>query len=765
MNDSFDDAATLPTAQAEVPRVTLGVGDALGSFRIIRLLGRGGMGEVYEVEHTGLDKRYALKLLPPDFARQPGAVERFRREAKVMAHLEHPHIIQVDDSGETNGRYWLRMALAGGVDVVSGEQRTRVVSLQELADAMGGKLPADTLAELLRQILDGLGYAHAHGAIHRDLKPGNILLSQVGGKLHAKISDFGLVKLVGEEWLRTKTAESVRLSVSLGDMATLAGAGQSTRSLVGTYEYMSPEQKRGEEADARSDLYAVGLIAFRLLTGRQDFSFDLPSQIDSSLAPAWDRLVKSCLKPDRNRRVIDCESLKELLTAVLRQPFQSLGKPAAPDSNPWETELLLLQKTVPIQNPAEESQSAAPENVKLERLNASPKRNQKIGALLLTSGLLILGTATYLTYKTYFEHSENSRQIEAQPHDAQIPNVEKRQQLATLLTQAEQQIAADQTREAAQSLATAFALDPANAAVQKLQTDLEAKIGEQKARSAKVNAELVWERLQKRQLDPGQEIGERRLAIEGQIRLAREAYNRQEWDVAINAYQVALTDIRTVEGLEKERGAAQQRTKKLEADLQAAKDEAEALRKARPKAGSDEGLSPPVASVNMAVIRVVEVNLPLKMLIVDVGAQGGMQSGMGFVVVHEATPVAEVRAADVRATFSGMVIEKVYVGQQPTPGDRLIKARNSDRQDALKLTAEYDNMTFKEFSEAVMKNPPLKIQGFVNQPNRRYAMINGRLVTAGDSLYFESQKHTLTVQINAVLSNAVESEIMAVSGK
>jgi hypothetical protein len=121
---------------------------------------------------------------------------------------------------------------------------------------------------------------------------------------------------------------------------------------------------------------------------------------------------------------------------------------------------------------------------------------------------------------------------------------------------------------------------------------------------------------------------------------------------------------------------SQQRVKELEAAVKAAQDEAEALRKARPKAGSDEALPPPpAATLSAPVIRVREVNLPLRMLIADVGSQGGMQAGMGFVVVHEKTPVADVRASDVRETFTGMVIEKVYAGQQPAPGDRLVARR------------------------------------------------------------------------------------------
>ena len=153
-------------------------GSQLGNYHIVRLLGRGGMGEVYEAEHTVLRRRYALKVLPGHFASNPGALERFQREAEVMANLEHPHILRVDDFGESNGWYWLRMELAKDVSAaaynVLGEAPIR--SLQDLAEALNGRLPQELMLHLVLCILDGLGYAHARGAVHRDLKPSNILL-------------------------------------------------------------------------------------------------------------------------------------------------------------------------------------------------------------------------------------------------------------------------------------------------------------------------------------------------------------------------------------------------------------------------------------------------------------------------------------------------------------------------------------------------------------------------------------------------------------
>ena len=146
---------------------SLSEGIVFGQYKIIRALGRGGMGEVYEAEHTTLGKRYALKLLPADFAMRHGAVERFRREAKVMANLEHENILRVDDFGNTDGRYWLRMELAEGWE---GN-----ITLEDYAKSCGGKIPQKEMAEILKHILLGLDYAHSKGVVHRDLKPSNIV--------------------------------------------------------------------------------------------------------------------------------------------------------------------------------------------------------------------------------------------------------------------------------------------------------------------------------------------------------------------------------------------------------------------------------------------------------------------------------------------------------------------------------------------------------------------------------------------------------------
>jgi serine/threonine protein kinase len=349
-------------------------GDRVGEYRIVRLLGRGGMGEVYEAEHSTLGRRYALKFLPADFAKSSGAIERFRREAKVMANLEHPNIVKVDDFDEFKGRYWLRMELVSGVEVDDlrsvvvrdlppspkttadrpgsktsslrspsakneltscvKDPAINAISLSDLAEACGGKLDEGLLSHILHQILDALSYAHAKGAIHRDLKPGNILLDcrvcrdRASDKSEmsdlsdciAKISDFGLVRLVGEDWIKSQAELSVKLSLSIGDMRTMGAdpsAGSSTRSLIGTYEYMSPEQKSGGEAGKASDVYAIGLMAYKLLTGK-NIGPRPPSYYCKGISPKWDDFVFRSLEEDPSERFPDASAMLSALDPLLR---------------------------------------------------------------------------------------------------------------------------------------------------------------------------------------------------------------------------------------------------------------------------------------------------------------------------------------------------------------------------------------------------------------------------------------------------------------
>lgn len=308
-------------------------GQAFGQYKVIRLLGRGGMGEVYEVEHPVLRKRYALKLVNREIMARPDAVQRFQREAQVMASFQHPNIVAVDDFGETEGRTWLRMELVGGgaadedgegrradgqVGEGAGGEARGINSLSDLL--RGEPLPEGLVVDLLKQILDGLAYAHGQGVVHRDLKPSNILLDggwkmANGGESEdspsairhsassptAKITDFGLVRLAGEQWVQSQVQLTVARSMADPDSTRLddgsgGSKGTSTQALLGTFEFMAPEQKKGQEADARSDLYAIGLIAFRMLTGEESPGMETASQLVPDLNPNWDAWLVRALK-------------------------------------------------------------------------------------------------------------------------------------------------------------------------------------------------------------------------------------------------------------------------------------------------------------------------------------------------------------------------------------------------------------------------------------------------------------------------------------
>ncbi len=208
----------------------------------------------------------------------------------------------------------------------------------EYAEAAGGRLDPDEVAAVFAQILDGLAYAHERGVVHRDLKPGNILICGSAPKHRTpntehsvfKIADFGLVRLVGEEWVRSQAELSVKMSMSIGGMQTELpeGAGTSTKSMLGTFEYMSPEQKDGKEATAASDVYSVGMMMYRLLTGKQ-VGPRPPSHYVKGLVPAWDDLILTALEEDATDRFADAAGMRERLPMEGETPVEPVLVDAA----------------------------------------------------------------------------------------------------------------------------------------------------------------------------------------------------------------------------------------------------------------------------------------------------------------------------------------------------------------------------------------------------------------------------------------------------
>ncbi len=277
----------------------------IGVYRLKRLLGRGGMGEVYLAEHQLLKRPAAIKLISPENAGDPKALQRFEREVRSAATLTHPNTIEIYDYGRTdNGTFYYVMEYLRGMN---------------LADLVKqhGALPEQRVLHFLSQAAHALAEAHRAGLIHRDLKPANIFAAERGGVFdYVKILDFGLVK-----------DNKARLGNETNDNdITVEG------SITGSPHYMSPEQSVGGEADARSDLYSLGAVAYYLLTGRPPFEGDnavavlvahardeVPpiSQVRDDVSPGVEAIVRRCLSKQPDDRFASAEDLAAALNACI----------------------------------------------------------------------------------------------------------------------------------------------------------------------------------------------------------------------------------------------------------------------------------------------------------------------------------------------------------------------------------------------------------------------------------------------------------------
>jgi len=284
-------------------------GVSLGHYRIEALLGAGGMGEVFRARDLRLGRDVALKVLPRAFSQDAERVARFEREARILASLNHPNLLVIYDVGE-DGPFRFTVT-----ELLEGK------TLRDVLD--GGPFGRDRSVNTALQILKGLGAAHARGVVHRDLKPENIF---VGPEGHVKILDFGLA-----------TQPSPRPGTSSEETAPL-GARTTPGGLLGTYQYMAPEQLRGEPVDPRADLFAVGLLLFEMLTGRHAFARPSPAEVVAALLrePATDpRAFDSSIPESLSLAVLQClEKRPKDRPSRASDLAQRLSGKASPDSRP-----------------------------------------------------------------------------------------------------------------------------------------------------------------------------------------------------------------------------------------------------------------------------------------------------------------------------------------------------------------------------------------------------------------------------------------------
>ena len=279
------------------------IGKRLGRWRLVRELGRGGMGRVYLAEEERADgdgppRQAAVKVLSPALAQEAGFVHRFRREIEALRRLDHPHIVRLFDAGEADGWYYCAM------EFVDGQ------SLEQVVDRRG-RMPWNEVVAIAIQTCAALKHAHDHGIVHRDLKPANLFLQQDGT---VKLLDFGIAKVFSERRLT------------------------ATDAVVGTADYLSPEQAAGKPVTPRSDLYSLGVVLYLLLTGRTPFRasstaemlhkhrfgrYDPPRRIVPEIPHDLDRLVCELMEKDPMHRPADAAVVGRALERIHRKAARS----------------------------------------------------------------------------------------------------------------------------------------------------------------------------------------------------------------------------------------------------------------------------------------------------------------------------------------------------------------------------------------------------------------------------------------------------------
>jgi serine/threonine protein kinase len=299
----------------------------ISHYRIVSPIGKGGMGEVYLAEDTKLDRKVALKILPPEFAEDTDRMSRFVREAKSASALNHPNIITIYEINEFENTHFIA---------------TEFIDGKTLNDyAKDNPLSYKSVLEIAIQTVSALDVAHSNGIVHRDIKPDNVMIRPDG---FVKILDFGIAKL----------SEKQNPAIESEDATAIQQPSTSPGMIIGTANYMSPEQAKGETVDARTDIFSFGVVLYEMMAGHLPFAGKTPMEIigavihkeplplDENVPPEITEIINKCLRKDRNERY---QTVKEVLNDLREIKLEldvqdKLEKTVQPNKDDQKTQML-----------------------------------------------------------------------------------------------------------------------------------------------------------------------------------------------------------------------------------------------------------------------------------------------------------------------------------------------------------------------------------------------------------------------------------------